>query len=125
MENSKLYSDAKNNKSICIHIDDAVYPERIKLVLGKKAPKKLYTIGNKQLLNAVGVGFCGARNASEKGLETAKDCAWQFSQNNITVISGNANGVDFEAHYHTLKNGGKTIFVLPEGINHFKIKKSL
>jgi DNA processing protein len=43
----------------------------------------------------------------------------------VSVVSGNAAGVDFEAHYNCLKAGGKTILVLPEGINHFRIKRAL
>ncbi len=93
--------------------------------MGNKAPKHLDMVGNVKLLNMVGLGFCGSRKSSTKGLETAQDCAEQAAQNNVSVVSGNAAGVDFEAHFNCLKAGGKTILVLPEGINHFRIKKTL
>lgn len=69
------------------------------------------------------VGFCGSRKASEKGLATADDCASQAAENGVVVTSGNAAGVDFHAHYHALANGGSTILVLPEGIEHFRVRK--
>ena len=40
----------------------------------------------------------------------------------ITVISGDARGVDYQAHYSSLETGGSTIFVLPTGISKFKPK---
>ncbi len=92
--------------------------------MGNKAPKHLDVVGNTDLLNMAGLGFCGSRKSSPKGLETAQDCADQAA-NNVAVVSGNAAGVDFEAHYNCLKAGGKTILVLPEGINHFRIIKTL
>lgn len=112
-------------KPVRVLLDDAQYPQRVKEIMGKKAPKHLDMIGNLDLLNTAGIGFCGSRKSSMKGLETAQDCAEQAANNNIVVISGNAAGVDFEAHYHCLQAGGATILVLPEGINHFRVKKSL
>lgn len=108
-----------------LSVSEETYPLHVKKVLGSKAPQNLYLMGNLSLLTKTGLGFCGSRDASEKGLEIARDCAQQAVQHDIVVISGNASGVDFEAHYNALKSGGKTIFVLPEGIAHFKIKESL
>lgn len=116
-----------DNKPEIIKIDknDEIYPSRLLSILGKKAPDALYLQGNSELLHLDGVGFCGSRKSTQKGLETAKDCADQAAKDGITVISGNAAGVDMEAHYQSLYSGGSTIIVLPEGINHFYIKKAL
>ena len=114
-----------NKKPRRIEFDDALYPERIKIIMGKKAPKHLDMVGNLDLLSATGLGFCGSRKVSQNGLLTTQDCAIQVAQENISIISGNAAGVDFEAHYNCLKVGGTTILVLPEGINHFRVKKML
>lgn len=108
-----------------VQLKDEMYPERVKILMTRKAPGHLDMVGNPEILNMVGLGFCGSRKSSPKGLETAKDCADQAANNNVSVISGNAAGVDFEAHYHCLKAGGRTILVLPEGINHFRVKKAL
>ncbi len=109
----------------CITEDDNAYPERIKFVMGKKSPHELHFQGNMDLLNFPSLGIAGSRKASEKGLNITADCARQAAQHNIVVVSGNATGVDFEAHYNSLKAGGKTIFVLPEGMGHFRVKKNL
>ena len=119
-----------NNKNIDrspvrIHIDDVNYPERVKVIMGNKAPKHLDMVGNIDLLNLDGLGFCGSRKTSQKGLETVQDCANQVAHHNLLVVSGNAAGVDLEAHYNCLQAGGKTILVLPEGINHFRVRKVL
>jgi DNA processing protein len=120
------FNSKANSEYIKVDLDDEKYPKRIKTVMGSKAPKTLYMLGNSELLNLDGIGFCGSRKASIKGLKVTEDCATQIAEReNITVISGNAAGVDFEAHYNSLKSGGKTIFVIPEGINHFRIKKEL
>ena len=124
---SDLNFDNKNidRRPIRVESDDALYPERVKIIMGSKAPKHLDMVGNAGLLSMAGLGFCGSRKSSAKGLETAQDCADQAAHNNVSVVSGNAAGVDFEAHYNCLKAGGKTILVVPEGINHFRIKKAL
>ena len=124
---SDLNFDNKNidRRPIRVEIDDALYPERVKVVMGSDAPKHLDMAGNTDILSMAGVGFCGSRKSSPKGLETALDCAEQAAHSNASVVSGNAAGVDFEAHYNCLKAGGKTILVLPEGINHFRIRKAL
>lgn len=101
------------------------FPVSLKAVLGKSAPTRLYCIGNLKLLELPGVGFCGSRKASEKGLQTTEDCSAQAAKDGIVVISGNAAGVDFRAHYRALADGGSTILVLPEGIDHFRIRKAL
>ncbi len=102
------------------------YPESLTTVLGNKAPEKLYLQGNVNLLRSTGIGFSGTRRSSKKGIDTVQDCVRQIAGNpEFTVISGNAAGVDFEAHYHALLAGGSTILVLPEGINHFRIKRGL
>lgn len=108
-----------------ISLDDSNYPPVLKQVMGSKAPKTLCCAGNLSLLKQSGVGFCGSRKASEQGLSAARDCASQAAELGITVVSGNAAGVDVEAHYHALANGGTTILVLPEGIESFRIRKVL
>ena len=105
--------------------DDPVYPKRLLAILGKKAPAALYLQGNISLLGSNGIGFCGSRKSSPKGIETVRDCAEQAAEAGITVVSGNAAGIDFEAHFHALSAGGSTILVLPEGINHFRVKRAL
>ena len=112
-----------NRHSVRVELGDTLYPERLSVIMGKKAPKHLDLLGNVELLIMAGLGFSGSRKASLAGLSTAQDCAEQTVRRNVAAVSGNAKGVDFSVHYHCLREGGKTILVLPEGINHFQIKK--
>ena len=73
---------------------DHSYPERMRVVFGGLLPPDIWFIGNADILELKGVGFCGSRNASETGLSIAADCAKQLSEQNLTVISGYAAGVD-------------------------------
>ena len=104
---------------------DSLYPKRLLEILRDKAPDTLYLQGNIDLLRSDSIGFCGARKSSRKGIDAVKDCVEQAAAANITVVSGNAAGIDFQAHYHALATGGRTILVLPEGINHFRIRRAL
>lgn len=104
---------------------DNRYPSRLLEHYGSKAPEHLFCLGNLRLFSAQGVGFCGSRKSSAKGLETVSDCASQAAAARVVVVSGNAAGVDQVAHYQALKSSGSTILVLPEGIENFRIRKEL
>ena len=125
MSDSLFANNKIDRKPVRVELDDALYPRRVKAVMGKKAPKHLDMVGNKELLDMAGLGLCGSRKAGSKSLEIARDCAEQAAQGGVCVVSGNAAGVDFESHFNCLKAGGGTILVIPEGINHFRIRKAL
>ena len=95
-------------------------------MLGEDAPETLYLQGNTGLLELDGIGFCGPTRPSQKGFDTVRYCAGQVAKKpGFTVISGNAFGIDLEAHYQAFLAGGSTILVLSRGINHFYIKQEL
>lgn len=106
-------------------IKDKDYPAALKNCLKTATPPVLSTIGNINLLQNKMVAFSGSRNVSVKGIDITEECVNQLIGNNISIVSGYAKGVDFTAHYTALKNGGSTIIVIPEGINHFRIKKEM
>ena len=108
-----------------IDIKRSIYPDKLRNILQKHAPKRIYCLGNIDLLTSIGVGFCGSRHASDKGIEVATDCVEQLVERNCSIVSGNASGIDFITHFTALKNKGNTVLVLPEGINNFTIKKDL
>lgn len=99
------------------------FPER--LLEGRKpiAPI-IFFRGNKELLQKRGVGMCGSRHASPRGLEAASRCGILATDKDMTVVSGYAAGVDTATHLAALNNGGCTILVLAEGIDHFRIKRA-
>ncbi len=104
---------------------DEGYPERLRSVLGKKAPPLLMILGNASLLESPSVSFCGSRKASEKGLATATDCADQLAREGVNIVSGYAAGVDLATHRAALAAGGTTSLLLGEGILQFRIKREL
>jgi len=122
-DNINSTNTIKNVKFITIYNDD--YPSELRKSLKSNAPTILSYIGNLNLLDYPRVGFCGSRKASDKGLNTAEDIATQLAEMKLVNISGYASGIDQKVHYSSLKNGGSTIIVLPEGINRFRIKKSV
>ncbi|MBZ9772977.1 DNA-processing protein DprA [Mesorhizobium sp. CO1-1-8] len=104
---------------------DDRYPDVMRDLFGHFDTPNIHYIGNIDLLGIPSVGFCGSRNASEKGLDVAFDCASQFAASNVCVVSGYAKGVDTQAHRGAIENSGYTVIVLPEGIKNFRIKKEL
>jgi DNA processing protein len=105
--------------------NDPEYPESVRAAFGGLLPPEIWYIGDIEILNTKTVGFCGSRNASEYGLQIAADCASQLAAVGVTVVSGYAPGVDMASHEAALISGGRTIIVLPEGIDRFRIKKSV
>ena len=103
----------------------ALFPEKISAIFNQKTPDIIQAVGNIDLLKKSGIGFCGSRQASPKGLAVACECVKQLINSGIVTISGYAKGVDMAAHTAALKHGGSTIIVLPEGIQDFKIKKEI
>lgn len=108
-----------------ICLTDSNYPYAIKDCLEMNSPTVLSYIGNLELLKLKKIAFSGSRKVSDKGIEIAKDCVEQIVLENGVIVSGYAKGVDFVAHYTALENEGKTIIILPEGINFFTIKSEL
>lgn len=108
-----------------IAIGDEAYPKRLASLLGPKAPAVLHVMGNIDLLDLHAVSFCGARNASEKGIGAAALCARKAAMQGFAITSGNARGVDRATHYEALVSGGSTILVLPEGVDNFRIAPEL
>lgn len=115
---------AKKNVQV-VSVLDPAYPDALKQILGEDAPVVLLCIGNLELLRKTSVGFCGSREATEKGLATARDSADLLAREGINIVSGFAAGVDMNAHRAALTAGGTTTVVLAEGILRFRIKKEI
>ena len=85
----------------------------------KHAPPVLYVKGNVKQLHEPTVAVVGSREASERALQftdaVVKKCAAEFR----VVVSGFAKGVDKQALDSSLKYGGHSIIVLPQGILTF------
>ena len=114
-----------NNDPRLLTPKDCGYPPYLGNAFGKLLPPDIWYLGNLGIINAKSVGFCGSRKASEYGLQIAADCASQLGAAGVAVVSGYAPGVDMASHEAALSSGGQTIIVLPEGIDRFRIKKSI
>ena len=91
------------------------YPSSLKKI--KNPPKKLYAIGNVNLLNTTCFSIVGSRVCSKYGMEMAKFFSKELSFQNLTIVSGMALGIDAISHHSTLNVGGYTIAVLGCGFN--------
>lgn len=85
----------------------------------------LFVRGPRRLLADKGVGICGSRDASERGLRAAQIVGAESARAGMPTASGHARGVDTETHIAALKAGGGIVLVLPEGINRFRMRKDL
>ena len=111
----KIEEYTKANIKI-ITIYNPNYPDMLKEIA--TPPFVLYCKGNTQLLNSYCVGIVGSRKHSDYGLVTTKQYAKALAENNITVVSGMAVGIDTIAHKTALEQTGNTIAVLAGGFNH-------
>jgi DNA processing protein len=92
-------------------------PEQLRHI--PDAPKKLYYRGLalSELLNTPLVAIVGSRKVDAYGTYVTKMLGGDLASNGITVVSGLALGVDALAHGSAMASGGKTIAVLPCGID--------
>lgn len=88
-------------------------------------PPMLFCLGDTRLLSGPAVGICGSRRASQSGLAAARLCSSLAVRHGLRVVSGNARGVDSEAHLGALRAGGATVIVLAEGICHYRPRQEL
>lgn len=70
------------------------------------------------------IGIVGSRKISEYGKRAAEDFARNLSQNNVTLASGMAFGVDTITHRQCLKLGHRTVAVLGSGLDEKSIYPS-
>ena len=81
-------------------------------------PLTLFCIGDKSLLKTDCLGVVGTRTPTQYGkIITEKFCKG-LCENDFTIVSGLAAGIDSIAHRTALDNGGKTIAVLGGGFEH-------
>jgi DNA processing protein len=95
--------------------DDAEYPRLLKQI--DDPPPVLYVRGQLTDADTWAVGIVGTRGASVYGRQVTERLAGELAQNQITVISGMARGIDACAHQAALKAGGRTIAVLGCGVD--------
>ncbi len=106
-----------------LEIGDKLYPKKLLDIYNP--PKKLYIMGNLEILSDFGIGIVGTRDATEYGKNITKSLAYGLAKKGINVISGMATGIDTAAHRGALLAKGKTIAVLGGGFNHVYPKENM
>jgi DNA processing protein len=124
-EAERVRDELRQQEIVLLALASPEYPPRLLQHLGEESPPVLYAWGNLDLLHKRAVGFCGARDASEKGIAVAEDCATQLANWGWVVISGGARGVDTATHRAVLEAGGSTVIVPPEGILKYRLRQEL
>jgi DNA processing protein len=100
---------------------DKEYPREL---LETSSPPVILYLKGKLIKDEFRLGIVGSRKISEYGKRVAEDFASSLAQHRVTLVSGMAYGVDSIAHYHCLKNGGRTIAVLGSGLDEKSIYPS-
>ncbi|HTL39712.1 MAG TPA: DNA-processing protein DprA [Methylomirabilota bacterium] len=95
------------------------YPELLKEI--SSAPPLLYVRGNKAVLNSLGMAVVGTRKISLYGKQICEELVNGLVQNNISIVSGLAYGVDAAALTACVENDGKAIAVLASDLDNTSI----
>jgi DNA processing protein len=80
-------------------------------------PLMLWILGNRSVLDTDGVSIVGTRKAGKYAMKMAEKFAAKLVEQNLTITSGLAYGIDGAAHKATVEAGGKTVAVLGSGID--------
>lgn len=91
------------------------YPERLRNA--DHPVELLYFQGWWDLAESPSVAVVGTREPSDEGKARARKLAKRLIEDNYTVISGLAKGIDAEVHRTALELGGRTIAVIGTPLN--------
>ncbi len=118
----QLLEKMEREKINIITINDQFYPKLLKEIYDP--PPLLYYRGQIENLNQFNLAVVGSRKYSSYGQQVTSKLVGDLTQNNITIVSGLALGIDTLAHNTTLDSGGKTIAVLGSGLDQQSIYPS-
>ena len=109
---------ARRSIEIILNTEPA-YPELLREI--PAAPPILYVRGCSSALAAMGLGVVGTRRISPYGRQACEELAAGLAQNNLSVISGLAYGVDAAILGAAIENGGVGIAVLASDLDDASI----
>lgn len=97
-------------------LEDSSFPSSLREIVDP--PKQLFILGNPSLIKKeVKVGVVGSRRVSSYGRSVTLRLARELAEQDIVIVSGLALGIDSIAHRAALEVKGKTIAVLPCGLD--------
>lgn len=115
---SQSYSvmkQCRDNGWEIVTYDDDCYPARLRNI--SNPPCVLYVRGDKNIINTtVSIGMVGTRDASDYGLNVARELSRSLAKAGVVIVSGGALGVDSASHEGAILAGGKTVAVLGCGL---------
>jgi DNA processing protein len=96
---------------------DKRYPSLLKTALKEEQlPPALCYLGNLSILERPTIAIIGSRDACEESLAFTREVACYLVERGVTIISGNARGVDSAALEGTMNAHGSIVLVLPHGL---------
>ncbi len=111
-----LLSTMTQHQIQAVEFDDEFYPPLLKNIY--QPPPLLYYQGNlKSELYHLPLAVVGSRRPSPYGQMAVNRLVKDLAQNNLTIVSGLAFGIDALAHQAALAVSGKTIAVLGSGLD--------
>lgn len=97
-----------NIKIISKYSDD--YPSNLLNI--PNSPNTIFALGNLSLLKTFSLAIVGSRNFTIDAKILTENLVKDLVNQNITIISGMARGIDTISHKACIENGGKTIAIL-------------
>lgn len=120
----RIIEECENSKINIVTFNDALYPNRLKEI--PDPPPCLYVKGVLQDYQHLPiVCVVGTRKVSEYGKLVAWSLSGRLAAGGITILSGGALGADTEAHEGAMLASGKTIAVIPCGLNYDYLKANM
>jgi DNA processing protein len=117
---AKLDLDAEMRKvqtvgAQLITLVDENYPANLKSI--PDAPPVIYVKGTLLPTDKLALAIVGTRRATRYGRDVAHRMSHWLAKNDVTIVSGLAQGIDAAAHLGALEAKGRTIAVLGCGID--------
>lgn len=109
-----LEKTRRTGAQIMTYWDDD-YPSLLRQIYDP--PLMLWIKGDRNVLSTDSIAVVGTRKAANYAIKMAKKFAKDLVEQNLTIVSGLAFGVDGAAHQATVEAGGKTVAVLGSGID--------
>lgn len=117
-------NDLKNIGIKVLTRADKLYPAALKEKLKDKCPPVIFYSGDIDIINNKLVGVVGSRNIDSDGLIFTKKIGEKIVNENYSLVSGGAKGVDSVAQEEVLRKNGKVIaFIADSMVNNIKKKE--
>jgi DNA protecting protein DprA len=95
---------------------DSAWPTEGLAVMGNASPDWLLGWGNPRLMHTPNVAVVGSRETTPEALQVAEIIGRSLVELGFDVVSGGARGVDQTAQQAALRAGGRSLYLLAEGI---------